>query len=155
MDPRGMMDPSRPIGPGGALVAGNGGSADHKLLTSTNTVSNNGGTIIVENTRLSGQKPVGNAMYSVGGKSPLEEDEELNIDHITSMVDRLGEDSDDDDMIRQHQQRAMRKNEQESNLDPSIVFAKKAEPGKRIDGLQDWIYRDPQGEIQGMWYYSL
>ena len=34
--------------------------------------------------------------------------------------------------------------------DPSIVCAKKAEPGVLIKGMQDWIYRDPQGEIQGM-----
>ena len=33
--------------------------------------------------------------------------------------------------------------------DPSIVCAKKAEPGVLIKGMQDWIYRDPQGEIQG------
>merc|ERR1712048_635652 len=33
--------------------------------------------------------------------------------------------------------------------DPSIVYAKKAEPGKSFNGLQDWIYRDPQSEIQG------
>ena len=34
-------------------------------------------------------------------------------------------------------------------LDPSIIFAKKAEPGGLIKGMQAWIYRDPQGEIQG------
>lgn len=33
--------------------------------------------------------------------------------------------------------------------DPSIVCAKKAEPGVGIKGMQDWIYRDQQGEIQG------
>ena len=34
--------------------------------------------------------------------------------------------------------------------DPSIVFVKKSETGKPpMAGLQDWIYRDPQAEIQG------
>lgn len=37
-------------------------------------------------------------------------------------------------------------------IDPSILFAKKAEPGGLIKELLDWIYRDPQGEIQGLLY---
>lgn len=76
-----------------------------------------------------------------------EDDDELNIEHITSMVEKLGDDSDEEEML-QHQRQPLG-TDATASLDPSIVFAKKAEPGKTINGLQDWIYRDPQGEIQG------
>ena len=81
---------------------------------------------------------------------------EFSIDHITSMVANLGDESDEEELARhealsQHQKlkASMPPTSSQQNLDPSILFVKKSEPGKNINGLQDWIYRDPQGEIQG------
>ena len=74
------------------------------------------------------------------------DDYELSLDHIKSMVAKLDDESDDE--ANHHNETPASTYNQV--MDPSIVYAKKAEPGKTIDGLQDWIYRDPQGEIQGM-----
>ena len=90
-----------------------------------------------------------------------DEDFEFSIDHITSMVANLADDeSDEEEWARQeelNQQHAKSAapppNASQQNMDPSILFVKKAEPGKNINGLQDWIYRDPQGEIQGLYFY--
>merc|ERR1712013_876482 len=151
-------------GLGNAMPAVVGVGMEHKLLSATphNSLNNNnnnavirnnlagGGALIVDNSMMrSGEEDVFKAKAAVGKN---EDDDELNIEHITSMVDNLGVDSDDDDLLSQQQQltnggRPRPGNEQQA--DPSIVFAKKAEPGKSINGLQDWIYRDPQCEIQG------
>ena len=153
-------------GLGNAMPAVVGVGMEHKLLSATphNSLSNNnnnavirnnlagGGALIVDNSMMrSGEEDVFKAKAAVGKN---EDDDELNIEHITSMVDNLGVDSDDDDLLSQQQQQQLTNggrprpgNEQQA--DPSIVFAKKAEPGKSINGLQDWIYRDPQCEIQG------
>ncbi|XP_057304070.1 GRB10-interacting GYF protein 2-like isoform X3 [Hydractinia symbiolongicarpus] len=78
----------------------------------------------------------------------IDEDYELNLDHITSMVAKLDDESDEEERVNKGvPSHALAS--QNSSVDPSIVFAKKAEPGKSINGLHDWIYRDPQGEIQG------
>lgn len=80
-----------------------------------------------------------------------DEDFEFSIDHITSMVANLGDDSDEEELTMNHQPVTST----QQNIDPSILYVKKAEPGKNINGLQDWIYRDPQGEIQGLIYTSI
>lgn len=83
-------------------------------------------------------------------KQQTEEDLEINLDHIKSMVLKLDEDSENEEIIPQkyfHHQEPIQQNQV---MDPSIVFAKKAEPGKSFNGMQDWIYRDPQGEIRGI-----
>jgi len=77
-----------------------------------------------------------------------EEDFEFSMDHITSMVDNLGGDSDEEELAR-HETISQPQIGQSSQMDPSILFAQKAEPGKNVNGLHNWIYRDPQGEIQG------
>lgn len=90
-----------------------------------------------------------------------DEDFEFSIDHITSMVANLGDESDEEEWARQeevnqHQSNlVIPPNSSQQNMDPSILFVKKAEPGKNINGLQDWIYRDPQGEIQGLYFNVL
>ena len=70
------------------------------------------------------------------------------MDHITSMVANLGGDSDEDDLAR-HEAISQPSIGQNAQMDPSILFAQKAEPGKNVNSLHNWIYRDPQGEIQG------
>ena len=89
-----------------------------------------------------------------------DEDFEFSIDHITSMVANLADDESDEEewarreeLNQQHAKSAPPPNASQQNMDPSILYVKKAEPGKNIDGLQDWIYRDPQGEIQGLYFY--
>ncbi|XP_065675512.1 GRB10-interacting GYF protein 1-like [Hydra vulgaris] len=67
-------------------------------------------------------------------------DFEFSLDHIKDMVENLDSESEDD------KYQDSLKNSSTVN-DPSIVFAKKAEPG--TDSTQNWIYLDPQGEIQG------
>ncbi|XP_047137848.1 GRB10-interacting GYF protein 2 isoform X1 [Hydra vulgaris] len=67
-------------------------------------------------------------------------DFEFSLDHIKDMVENLDYESEDD------KYQDSLKNSSTVN-DPSIVFAKKAEPG--TDSTQNWIYLDPQGEIQG------
>ena len=90
-----------------------------------------------------------------------DEDFEFSLDHITSMVANLGDESDEEEWVQHkamNQQQAkptVPRNSSQQNMDPSILFVKKAEPGKNINGLQDWIYRDPQGEIQGLYFYFI
>ena len=83
-------------------------------------------------------------------KQQTEEDLEMNLDHIKSMVMKLDEDSESEEIIQQEYFHHQEPVQQSQVMDPSIVFAKKAEPGKSFNGMQDWIYRDPQGEIRGI-----
>ena len=83
-------------------------------------------------------------------KQQTEEDLEMNLDHIKSMVLKLDEDSENEEIIHQEYFQHQEPVQQNQVMDPSIVFAKKAEPGKSFNGMQDWIYRDPQGEIRGI-----
>eukprot|EP00794_Sanderia_malayensis_P015268 gene15268-16844_t len=87
------------------------------------------------------------------------------MDHIRNLLDKLDDEveyltggsspSYQCKLVQIHeeptelQQFAPPTQETEENMDPSILFAKKAEPGVSIKEMQDWIYRDPQGEIQG------
>lgn len=81
-----------------------------------------------------------------------DEDLEFSLDHITSMVAKLGDESDEDELTQRERSSGHQQPSEHAAqpMDPSILYAKKAEPGKNISTLQDWIYRDPQGEIQGI-----
>ena len=72
-------------------------------------------------------------------------DFEFSLDHIKDMVENLDYESEEEDKSYQDNFKT-----HSAVNDPSIVYAKKAEPGKAINGMQDWIYRDPQGEVQGL-----
>ena len=120
-----------------------------KNLASSSSAVLNENILLAENINLKDKKEDNdNNGDNVGGG--VDDDDELNIEHITSMVEKLGDDSDEEELLSHHQSRQPHVSEPSTTLDPSIVFAKKAEPGKNINGLQDWIYRDPQGEIQGI-----
>ena len=86
-----------------------------------------------------------------------EDDFDINLDHMKSLVAKLDLEDDDDPIMPNQQPQAsistptshVSSPHQAPVSDPSILFAKKAEPGQTIAGLHDWIYRDPQGEVQG------
>lgn len=87
-------------------------------------------------------------LQNLEGNIEQDEDFEFSLEHITSMVANLGDESDEDELTQR--ERLPERQISAPPIDPSILYAKKAEPGKNISGLQDWIYRDPQGEIQGI-----
>ncbi|XP_065061462.1 GRB10-interacting GYF protein 2-like isoform X2 [Rhopilema esculentum] len=83
---------------------------------------------------------------------PRANDHDENVpnieDDIKNLIDKL--DDEIDNINPTNQMAPQQPDTNDCNvLDPSIIFAKKAEPGGLIKGMQAWIYRDPQGEIQG------
>lgn len=122
---------------------------DEDTLETSSSVQDSSNTII------NSQHAVRQLKAPVNLLKNNDEDFEFSIDHITSMVANLGDESDEEELSRheslsqQKSQLSVTHSSSQQNIDPSILFVQKSEPGKNVNGLQDWIYRDPQGEIQG------
>jgi len=101
------------------------------------------------NAAANGMQKILTAGQAQRGRHPnVDEDADHNIDHIKNLIEKL--DDEIDNIYPTNQLSGPDQEVDDCNItDPSIVCAKKAEPGVLIKGMQDWIYRDPQGEIQG------